>query len=211
MTGMWRRISTGPAWRWPRTTLWGPMRWTLSKTTAPRCSPPMRPPLPFPTAAPGSRYAAWSTSPAPAPSGTRCAPPWLIFRARWPCGWATSLRAPTPLPPWCGRPTTTSPPAPWACRSLPSPSTPPPAGSSALWRSCSPIPRTPRRCVKRAMTSRARQMPWCSLSGPISSPPPPGRPSSFPWFGSTSAPGRTAAPPPGTPCWATGRTARGWP
>ena len=41
--------------------------------------------------------------------------------------------------------------------------------------------------------------------------PPPGRPSSFPWFGSTSAPGRTAAPPPGTPCWATGRTARGWP
>ena len=210
MTGMWRRISTGPAWRWPRTTLWGPMRWTLSKTTAPRCSPPMRPPLPFPTAAPGSRYAAWSTSPAPAPSGMRCAPPWLIFRARWPCGWATSLRAPTPLPPWCGRPTTTSPPAPWACRSLPSPSTPPPAGSSALWRSCSPIPRTPRRCVKRAMTSRARQMPWCSLSGPISSPPPPGRPSSFPWFGSTSAPGRRAVPPPGTPCWATGRTARGW-
>ena len=95
--------------------------------------------------------------------------------------------------------------------SLPSPSTPPPAGSSALWRSCSPIPRTPRRCVKRAMTSRARQMPWCSLSGPISSPPPPGRPSSFPWFGSTSAPGRRAVPPPGTPCWATGRTARGWP
>ena len=51
-------------------------------------------------------------------------------------------------------------------------------------------------------------MPWCSLSGPISSPPPPGRPSSFPWFGSTSAPGRRAVPPPGTPCWATGRTAR---
>ena len=27
-------------------------------------------------------------------------------------------------------------------------------------------PRTPRRCVKRAMTSRARQMPWCSLLRP---------------------------------------------
>ena len=131
------------------------------------------------------------------------------FQSEVALRWATSLRAPTPLPPWCGRPTTTSPPAPWACRSLPSPSTPPPAGSSALWRSCSPIPRTPRRCVKRAMTSRARQMPWCSLSGPISSPPPPGRPSSFPWFGSTSAPGRTAAPPPGTPCWAHGADSEG--
>ena len=31
-------------------------------------------------------------------------------------------------------------------------------------------------------------MPWCSLSGPISSPPPPGRPSSFPGSGARPRP-----------------------